>query len=76
MCGLDVPSSQVSKTAALQDDEQEDCRNRPLEEHADLVLVERFEKARYGGEVRSVTVLCAIGAKAASTLSVIGMSTK
>ena len=75
MCGLDVTSTQVSRAAALLDDELEAWRNRALEEHAYLVLDARYEKVRHGGEVRSVAVLCAIGVNAAGRRSVIGVST-
>ena len=60
--GIDsLSSSQVSRAAKMLDDELEAWRNRPLGEFKYLFLDARYEKMRYGGVVRDVAVLAAIG---------------
>ncbi len=75
LCGLDITSQQVSRAAALLDEELENWRNRPLGEHSLVVLDARYEKVRHGGHVRSIAVLVAIGVNADGKRSVIGVST-
>ena len=75
LCGLDISSQQVSRAAALLDEELEAWRTRPLGEHKLVVLDARYEKVRYGGHVRSIAVLVATGVNADSKRSVIGVST-
>jgi transposase-like protein len=61
LCGTEVTSSQVSRAAALLDDELERWRSRPLGETPYLILDARYEHVRHGGQVRSRAVLVAIG---------------
>jgi putative transposase len=75
LCGLDITSQQVSRSAALLDEELGKWRNRPLGEHSLVVLDARYEKVRHGGHVRSIAVLVAIGVNADGKRSVIGVST-
>ena len=49
LCGLEVSSSQVSRAAALLDEELEAWRNRPLGATPYLILDARYEKVRHGG---------------------------
>ena len=55
LCGLDITSQQVSRAAALLDEELEAWRTRPLGEHKLVILDARYEKVRHGGHVRSVS---------------------
>jgi transposase-like protein len=75
LCGLDITSQQVSRAAALLDEELEAWRTRPLGEHKLVVLDARYEKVRHGGHVRSVAVLVATGVNADGKRSIIGAST-
>lgn len=61
LCGLEVSSTQVSRVAALLDDELEKFRNRPLGEITFLYLDAHYEKVRFEGQVRDLAVLKAIG---------------
>jgi putative transposase len=60
--GLDgLSSTQVSRAAALLDDELQAWRERPLGAYPYLILDARYEKVREGGVVRDAAVLAAIG---------------
>jgi putative transposase len=61
LCGLEVTSGQVSRAAAVLDDELREWRDRPLGETPYLILDARYEKVRHGGQVVSCAVLVAIG---------------
>ncbi len=52
LCGLEVNSTQVSRAAALLDEELSAWRNRPLGEIPYLILDARYEKIRHGGSGR------------------------
>ena len=56
-----LSSSQVSRATKLLDDELSAWRNRSLGEVRYLIVDARYEKARFGGVVRDVAVLSAIG---------------
>ena len=75
LCGLDITSQQVSRAAALLDEELEAWRTRPLGEHKLVVLDARYEKVRHGGHVRSIAVLVATAVNADGKRSIIGVST-
>jgi len=75
LCGLDITSQQVSRAAALLDEELEAWRTRPLGKHELVILDARYEKVRHGGHVRSVAVLVATGVNADGKRSIIGAST-
>lgn len=74
LCGLEVSSSQVSRAAALLDEELAAWRNRPLGETPDLILDARYEKVRHGGSVIPCAVLVAIGITREGKRTVLGVS--
>lgn len=74
LCGLEVSSVQVSRAAALLDEELEAWRNRPLGETPYLILDARYEKIRHGGAVVSCAVLVAIGVTPEGGRSILGVS--
>jgi len=74
LCGLDITSSQVSRAAALLDDELDKWRNRPLGQVEYLILDARYEKVRVDGTVRDCAVLIAIGVLPSGHRSVLGVS--
>jgi len=67
-------SSQVSRAAALLDNELEARRTRPLGEIRYLILDARYEKMRHGGVVRDAAVLSAIGIGPDERRRVLGVS--
>jgi putative transposase len=69
-----LSSSQVSRAAALLDDELEGWRTRPLGEIRYLILDARYEKIRAGGVVRDAAVLSAIGIGPDERRRVLGVS--
>lgn len=74
LCGLDVTSTQVSRAAALLDEELEVWRNRPLAQVEYLILDARYEKVRVDGSVRDCAVLIAIGVLPSGNRVVLGVS--
>jgi putative transposase len=74
LCGLDVSSTQVSRAAALLDEELAAWRNRLLGEIPYLILDARYEKIRHGGSVVPCAVLVAIGITPDGKRTVLGVS--
>ncbi len=74
LCGLDISSTQVSRAAALLDEELQAWRERPLERVPYVILDARYEKVRHGGSVRDCAVLIAIGVLEDGRRSVLGVS--
>jgi len=74
LCGLSVTSTQVSRAAAMLDDELDLWRNRPLGKYAYVVLDARYEKVRHGGSVSSAAVLVAVGVNEFGFRSILGVS--
>ena len=74
LCGLEVTSAQVSRAAAMLDDELEKWRGRPIGETPYLILDARYEHVRHGGQVRSCAVLIAIGIDTKGKRSILGVS--
>lgn len=74
LCGLEVTSTQVSRAAALLDEQFEQWRKRALGEILYLILDARYEKVRLNGQVISCAVLCAIGINADGRRSILGVS--
>ncbi len=74
MCGLSISSTQVSRVAALLDEELEKWRNRPLGEYPYLVFDAHYEKVRTGGSVLSAAVLTAVGIDTQCRRCVLGIS--
>ncbi len=69
-----LSSSQVSRAAALLDEELEAWCNRPLCEIRYLILDARYEKMRAGGVVRDAAVLSATGIGPDERRRVLGVS--
>lgn len=74
LCGLEVTSTQVSRAAALLDEELEAWRNRPLRKIEYLILDARYEKVRIDGAVRDCAVLIAVGILPDGHRTVLGVS--
>jgi putative transposase len=74
LCGSEVTSTQVSRAAALLDEELEKWRLRPLGRTPYLILDARYEKVRHQGEVVSCAVLTAIGILPDGRRSILGTS--
>ncbi len=74
LCGLEISSTQVSRAAALLDEELQAWRERPLERVPYVILDARYEKVRHGGSVRDCAVLIAIGVLENGQRSVLGVS--
>ena len=74
LCGTEVTSMQVSRAAAILDEELEAWRTRPLSQVEYLMLDARYEKVRVAGSVRDCAVLVAIGVLPTGQRSVLGVS--
>jgi len=74
LCGLEVTSTEVSRAAALLDDELGRWRARPLGTVPYLLLDARYERVRVAGAVRDCAVLIAVGVRADGRRSVLGVS--
>jgi len=74
LCGTEVTSMQVSRAAAMLDEELEAWRNRQLAQVEYLILDARYEKVRVAGSVRDCAVLIAIGILPTGQRSVLGVS--
>ena len=74
LCGTEVTSMQVSRAAAMLDEELEAWRTRPLSQVEYLMLDARYEKVRVAGSVRDCAVLVAIGVLPTGQRSVLGVS--
>jgi len=62
LCGFEVSSGQVSRLSKEMDETLEAFRTRPLEDEYPFVYFDAlYEKVRYGGVVRDLAVLVAIG---------------
>jgi len=74
LCGLEISSSEVSRCAALLDDELEKWRARPLGETRFVQLDATYVKVRVDGEVRNCAVLMAAGIRPDGYRCVLGVS--
>lgn len=74
LCGCEISSSDVSRAAALLDEDLQKWRERPLGQVKYLILDARYEKIRHGGLVRDGAVLIAIGVDGEGRRSVLGVS--
>jgi transposase-like protein len=63
LCGTSISSTEVSRAAALLDEELESWRQRPLGKIRHLILDARYEKVRHGGSVIDCAVLIAMGVR-------------
>jgi putative transposase len=69
-----LSSTQVSRAAALLDDELEAWRTRELGQVRYLVLDARYEKVRDGGVVRDAAILSAVGVAPEGRRRILGVS--
>jgi transposase-like protein len=74
LCGFAVTSTQVSRAAALLDEQLAQWRERPLGAMKYLYLDARYEKVRLDGQVRSAAVLLAVGVNQEDKREVLGVS--
>ena len=74
MCGLEISSTQVSRAAALLDEELEKWRQRTLGEIPYLILDAHDEKVRINGSVQSCAVFTAIGVNPDGKREILGVS--
>jgi putative transposase len=73
LCGCQVSSTQVSRITAQLDEDVEAWRNRPLGEFNQLMMDARYEKVRYGGRVRDLAVIWAMGIRPDGRREVLGV---
>lgn len=74
LCGTAISSAQVSRAAALLDEELSAWRSRPLGRCPFLFLDARYEKVRQSGQVRDAAVLLAVGVNEQGKREVLGVS--
>jgi transposase-like protein len=72
--GVEFSSTQVSRAAALLDEELETWRTRPIGQVIYLVLDARYEKVRHGGSVVDCAILTAIGVLPDGKRTILGTS--
>lgn len=76
LCGFEVSSAQVSRCAAMLDEELAAWRSRPLGAYAYVVLDARYESVRHAGQVVDAAVLLALGVRADGKREILGVSSK
>jgi len=74
LCGCEVSSSDVSRAAAMLDEELEQWRNQPIGQMKYLIVDARYEKIREGGCIVEYAVLVAIGVDPEGHRRVLGVS--
>jgi len=74
LCGTEISSSDVSRAAAMLDEELDKWRTRKLGEIKYLIIDARYEKIRQAGCVRDCAVLVAVGVDSTGHRSVLGVS--
>ena len=74
LCGCEVSSTQVSRITKTLDAELFEWGNRPLGACTHLMADARYEKVRYGGSVRDLAVIWAMGVRADGKREVLGVS--
>jgi putative transposase len=74
MCGLQISSTQVSRVAAILDEQLEKWRYRQLCEYPYIVLDAHYEKVRQNGSVLTCAVFTAIGIDTEGRREIIGTS--
>lgn len=75
LCGCQISSTQVSRIMQLLDEDLKKWRDRPLgaSAFAQLVVDARYESVRYGGVVRDLAVVWAIGIRADGKREILGI---
>lgn len=77
LCGFEVSTAEVSRCAALLDQELSSWRERRLESTYGYVLLDaRYEKVRHGGSVVDRAVLLALGVRPDGKRELLGASVK
>ena len=74
LCGFELSSTQVSRVAAILDEELEKFRSRPLGRMMYLYLDADYQKVRHNGQVRDLAVLKAVGVNEDGRREVLGIS--
>jgi putative transposase len=74
LCGTEVTSMQVSRAAALLDEELSAWRNRPLGRTPFVQLDARYEKVRHGGRVVDCALLVATAVTPDGKRTILGLS--
>ena len=74
LCGFEVSSTEVSRCAALLDEELAAWRERDLGAYPYVLLDARYEKIRHGGQVIDAAVLVALGINPQGQREVLGVS--
>lgn len=74
LCGKEISSTQVSRFAAVLDEEVKKFRERPLGRYRYLYLDADYEKVRHDGSVRSLGVLKAVGVNEDGIREILGIS--
>ncbi len=74
LCGRSLSSTTVSKYAKVLDDEVKAFKEKELGKSKYVYLDAQYEKVRYGGAVRSMAVLKAVGVNEEGRREVLGIS--
>lgn len=74
LCGKEISSTQVSRFAAVLDEEAKKFRERPLAAYTYVYFDAQYEKVRYEGSVRSLAILKAVGITPEGTREILGIS--
>jgi transposase-like protein len=74
LCDCQVSSSQVSRIVQSLDGDLEAWRNRPLGHFSHLMVDARYEKVRYGHEIRDCAVLWGIGIRNDGQREILGVN--
>lgn len=74
LCGLEVSSTQVSRAAAMLDEELEKFRTRELSSCPYVYMDARYEKIRHNGSVRDAALLIAVGVNRQGKREILGLS--
>jgi transposase-like protein len=74
LCGKEISSTQVSRFAAVLDEEVGKFKQRKLGAYQYVYLDAQYEKVRYEGNVRSLAVLKAVGVNGEGSREVLGIS--
>lgn len=74
LCGCEVSSTDVSRSAALLDEELSRWRTRPLGQYRYVFVDARYEKVRQGGCVLDSAVLIAYGINTQGYREILGVS--
>ncbi len=74
LCGCQISSTQVSRITQLLDDDLKKWRDRPLGAFPQIIVDARYESVRYGGVVRDLAVIWAIGIREDGKREILGIT--